>query len=64
MAEVQRDEADRRESRYREQRQRAEFARDAVVTYGRRLDLGGGDRGEFGWGRFQLAPDGYGTSIT
>ena len=63
MAEVQRHEADRREGRQREQRQRAEFARDTVVADGR-LELAGGDRGQLRRRRFQLARDGYGTSIT
>ena len=34
MPEVQRDEADRRERGHRDQRERAEFARDAIVAGG------------------------------
>ena len=62
MAEVQRNQADRRERRDRDERERAEFARDTALAG--RLDLADRGRREFNRRRFEWARDSYGTSIT
>ena len=62
MRKVQRDQANRRERRNRDERERAEFARDTARRAGFRIrDALGGEFDRFG---FSWTCDGYGTSIT
>ena len=61
MSEMQRDEADRSERRDRDERQRAELARDAAT---RIVRLNNGSRRQLDRNGFGRTCDGYGTSIT